>query len=277
MFPLHNEFAHKPEDVFMQDLRGSQFAVEDIRINIASVPHAVASIVTALRDGGSFCVNTLNLDHVVKLRTDAKFRDAYRRARFVTADGFPIVVMARSAGIPIARTTGADLVEPLCAEAARGRLPIFLFGATASALATSAQRLRERHPGLAIADQLAPSRDFDPESPEADAAIDRLRRSGARLCLIALGAPKQEIFAARCLGRIDGVGLISIGASLDFIAGTQTRAPKLAQSTGLEWLWRLARSPGRLGPRYARCLAVVPPLVASTLPQIVAARIGRAA
>jgi len=237
----------------------------------------VSSIIATLRNNESFCVNTLNLDHVVKLRQDSKFRDAYRRARFVTADGFPIVVMARSAGIPIARTAGSDLVEPLCAEAARRQLPVFLFGTSEGALAVSAKHLRERHPGLNIADRLAPSSDFDPESTEADAAIERLRHSGARLCLLALGAPKQEIFAARCLDRLSGAALVCIGAGLDFIAGTQTRAPKLAQNSGLEWLWRLACSPRRLAPRYARCLAVVPPLVAHTLPQIVSARVGRAA
>jgi hypothetical protein len=36
-------------------------------------------------------------------------------------------------------------------------------------------------------------------------------------------------------------------------------------------------NPRRLGPRYARCMAVVPRLVARTLPQIVNARMKKAA
>jgi N-acetylglucosaminyldiphosphoundecaprenol N-acetyl-beta-D-mannosaminyltransferase len=39
----------------------------------------------------------------------------------------------------------------------------------------------------------------------------------------------------------------------------------------------MLREPRRLGPRYARCLAVVPRLVARTIPQIVNARMRKAA
>jgi N-acetylglucosaminyldiphosphoundecaprenol N-acetyl-beta-D-mannosaminyltransferase len=39
----------------------------------------------------------------------------------------------------------------------------------------------------------------------------------------------------------------------------------------------MLREPYRLGPRYARCMAVVPGLVARTLPQIVTARLKKAA
>ena len=40
---------------------------------------------------------------------------------------------------------------------------------------------------------------------------------------------------------------------------------------------RMLRDPRRLGPRYARCMAVVPQLVARSIPQIVNARRGKAA
>jgi N-acetylglucosaminyldiphosphoundecaprenol N-acetyl-beta-D-mannosaminyltransferase len=39
----------------------------------------------------------------------------------------------------------------------------------------------------------------------------------------------------------------------------------------------MLREPRRLGPRYARCMAIVPKLVAQTIPQIVTARMKRAA
>jgi UDP-N-acetyl-D-mannosaminuronic acid transferase (WecB/TagA/CpsF family) len=85
------------------------------------------------------------------------------------------------------------------------------------------------------------------------------------------------VFAARCLDELDGTGMLCIGAALDFIAGTQTRANTFVQRIGLEWAWRMLREPRRLGPRYARCMAIVPKLVAQTIPQIVTARMKRAA
>lgn len=250
----------------------NSFAVGDVSINVSSMSEAVAVIISAVRQGDTFCVYTLNLDHFVKLRSAPDFREAYLRARFVTADGFPIVMMGRLAGVPVTRTTGADLVSPLCREAARHGFPIFLFGSTRLALANSVRRLSRRYGSLQFAGCIAPGPNFDPDSKDADAAIARIRDSGARLCFLALGAPKQEVFAARCLDELQGTALVCIGAALDFIGGTQSRAPHFAQEMGLEWLWRMMNNPWRLGPRYARCMAAVPLLLASTIPQIVAAR-----
>jgi exopolysaccharide biosynthesis WecB/TagA/CpsF family protein len=255
----------------------SNLTVDGIAINVLSLPEAVRSIVSAAQRGDNFSVCTLNLDHVVQLQQRADFRAAYRRARFVTADGFPIVVLSRLLGTRIKRTTGADLVEPLCEAARKKGLPIFLLGSNDHTLAVTARRLSERFQGLQVAGTFAPGANFDPYSQEADLAIDKIRESGARLCFVALGAPRQEVFAARCLDELDGTGLLCIGAALDFIAGTQTRAPALTQKVGLEWAWRMLRNPRRLGPRYARCVAVIPGLVARTIPQIVNARMRKAA
>jgi exopolysaccharide biosynthesis WecB/TagA/CpsF family protein len=262
-------------DVHAQQRRN--LTVDGISINVLSLPDAVSSIVSAAQSGDNFSVCTLNLDHVVQLERRADFRAAYRRARFVTADGFPIVMLSRLLGTPITRTTGADLVEPVCREAQRKGLPVFMLGSNQETLSLTAQRLSERYRGLRIVGTYAPGRNFDPYSSEADFAIDNIRASGARLCFLALGAPRQEVFAARCLDELDGTGLLCIGAALDFIAGTQKRAPSITQKIGLEWAWRMLHDPRRLGPRYARCMAAVPRLVARTIPQIVTARIRKAA
>jgi N-acetylglucosaminyldiphosphoundecaprenol N-acetyl-beta-D-mannosaminyltransferase len=252
-------------------------SVEGITINVPSIPDAVSSIVSAAERGDNFSVCTLNLDHTVQLQQRPDFRAAYRRARFVTADGFPIVVLGRLMGARIERTTGADLVEPICKEAERRSLPVFLMGSNERTLAITAKRLSEKYRGIKIAGTYAPGRNFDPYSSEADYAIDSIRASGAKLCFVALGAPRQEVFAARCLDELNGTGMLCIGAALDFIAGTQTRAPPITQRTGLEWAWRMLRDPRRLGPRYARCMAVVPRLVIRSIPQIVNARMRKTA
>ncbi len=251
--------------------------VDGIAINILSIPEAVSSIVSAAQIGDSFSVCTLNLDHVAQLQQRPDFRAAYRRARFVTADGFPIVALGRLAGTKIERTTGADLVAPLCERAGSKNIPVYLLGSNRLTLHRTARRLASRFKGLQIAGYYAPGENFDPYSDEADRAIEGIRNSGARLCFVALGAPRQEIFAARCLDRLPGVGLLCIGAALDFIAHTQNRAPLITQKIGLEWAWRMLRDPRRMAPRYARCMTIVPRLVARSIPQIVNARTRKAA
>jgi exopolysaccharide biosynthesis WecB/TagA/CpsF family protein len=112
---------------------------------------------------------------------------------------------------------------------------------------------------------IAPPMNFDPEGPEADATIERIAASGARVCFLALGAPKQEIFAARAQERLPETGFLSVGAALDFLAGTRRRAPVLIRQLAAEWLWRLALEPRRLGRRYAACIGVLPGLTMSAL------------
>jgi exopolysaccharide biosynthesis WecB/TagA/CpsF family protein len=251
------------------------FRVDGISINVHSMPQAVSTIVTAAEKGHGFCVFTLNLDHCNKLRSDPKFSAAYKRARFVTADGFPIVLLGRLNRVPVRRTTGADLLEPLCGQASQRRMPVFLLGPSTAVISGASKELRHRVGELDIVGTYAPGPNFDPESPDADMAIERIRRSGARLCFVALGAPRQEIFAARCLERVPGVGFVCVGAALDFLAGTQIRAPRFFQNNGLEWLWRLSSNPQRLAARYLRCAAVLPRLVIGTIPQVLTARKGR--
>ena len=227
-------------------------------INIATLDEAVETITSEASRGHGLSVFTLNLDHLVKLRHEESFRAAYEKADFVTADGAPVAALARRQSGHIERTTGADLVEPLAHEAARTQLPVFLFGTTPEALKAAEEHLQEATQNrLHIAGTFSPPLGFDPQGPEADQAIERIKASGAKLCFVALGAPKQELFAARARELGVKCGFICIGAALDFLAGTQRRAPKLAQKLNIEWLWRLALSPRRLAHRYALCALVL--------------------
>lgn len=223
-------------------------------INIATQGQAVSAAVDAATRGQGFTLFTLNLDHLVQLRSDAHFREAYRDATFVTADGAPIVMMCRLLGHRLERVTGADLVVPLAQAAADAQLPVYLFGSSSDVLARVGRELVERTDGkLAIAGTEAPPLNFDPTGPEAREAIARIRASGARLCFVALGAPKQERFSVLAQSMGVKVGFACVGAALDFLVGQQVRAPDFFQRHGLEWAWRLLLEPRRLAKRYFRC------------------------
>lgn len=212
-----------------------------------------------------FSLATLNLDHVVKLRHHPGFRAAYLAQTHVTADGNPIVWLSRLAGQKIDLIPGSDLVDPVAGLAAQRGVRVAMLGTTDEALAKAAEVLAHRHPGLDVVLRLAPPMGFDPEGPAADAAIAAIAESGAGLCYLALGAPKQEIFAARAHARLPHVGFLSIGAGLDFVAGTQRRAPRIVRLLAAEWLWRLASDPARLARRYGACLVVLPGLTLAAL------------
>lgn len=236
--------------------------VDGWAINLANPDETVRAAIAAVEQGIGFSLVTLNLDHLVKLRHNHAFRHAYQSARFVTADGAPVAWLARRSAKHITRTTGADLVVPLAQAAADHNIPVFCFGTSNDALAKAATYLSAHTDGkLDIAGTLSPPQGFDPMSAEADAALDTIAASGAKLCFLALGAPKQEILAARAVDRGLDIGFVSIGAALDFLAGSQIRAPKFFQNYGLEWAWRLMTNPIRLAPRYASCAVLLAGLV----------------
>lgn len=247
--------------------------ISGVPITLRNTEEAVDGIIAAARDEANFSVFTLNLHHLDTLRSDPAFRDAYLDARFVTADGAPVAFLASLQGHRISRAAGADLVEPLAVKAAENELPVFLFGSTDVVLRTAEARLAKVTGGrLRVVGREAPPQGFDPQGADADAALDRIASSGARLCFLALGAPKQEMMATRATARGINVGFVCVGAALDFLAGAQVRAPHMLREHGLEWLWRLCTNPRRLAGRYARCFLTLLKLVMA-LPS--ASRAGR--
>ncbi|MEX5730220.1 N-acetylglucosaminyldiphosphoundecaprenol N-acetyl-beta-D-mannosaminyltransferase, partial [Rhodovulum iodosum] len=222
-----------------------------VRITAPTRAALMTDLEARLRAGRGFTLATLNLDHAVKLRRDPAFRAAYLAHSHVVADGNPIVWLSRLAGRRVELVPGSELVQPLAGLAGRLGVPVALIGATQETLDSAAARLAADHPGLGIVARIAPPFGFDPDGAEAGAVLDTAAAAGARLCFLALGAPKQERLAARGAARLPGCGFVSIGAGLDFIAGSQRRAPVWVQRLALEWAWRMLGDPGRLAGRYA--------------------------
>lgn len=238
-----------------------------IEVNFATRAALFREIKARMQQRRGFALATLNLDHLTKLPNDAAFVDAYQAHDMVVADGRPIVWLSQLARSPVELMPGSDLILPLCALAAEMDGPIALVGSSDDALTGAADALTQHTPGLRVVYLRAPAYGFDPTGPAADAIFDALTQSGAALCFIALGAPKQEVFAARGRSSATNVGFVSIGAGLDFLSGHQLRAPKIMRRFALEWLWRAAQSPHRMVPRYAKCFAILPGLVAQALRQ----------
>ena len=233
------------------------YTIDGQSINIADMAMLMAQVKRHLEAKRGFNLFTLNLDHLVKRRADPAFRAAYQRAQLVTADGLPLVALARRRGIFIRRATGADLIGPLCELAVQLGVSLYFFGSTREYLSSAAETLKRRYPGLEIAGLEAPQFGFEPTSQGAREAGERMAASGAGLCLIALGAPKQELLADQWLQQHPGIGYFCIGAALDFIAGGQKRAPFFLQKWGFEWAYRLASNPRRMFMRYLRCAVLL--------------------
>ena len=242
-----------------------RFGTQLISVNVPSRMTLFCVLRERFASRQGFALATINLDHLVKLGRSDSFRRAYAAQDLVVADGNPVVWLSWLAGHPVDLIPGSDLVRPLAREAAAAGVRVAMIGSTDAALAAAAAQLTAELPGLDVALRIAPPMGFDPEGEAAAQMLREVAAQGIGLCFLALGAPKQELMAA--LGRqlAPATGFVSVGAGLDFIAGTQSRAPKLFRVLALEWLWRALTSPRRLIPRYAACAAILPGQALSAL------------
>lgn len=242
--------------------RGSQvhfrFGKTAISVTHSDKAAVLKTAAEKMRAGTGFALATINLDHLTKLPEDRSFQKAYAAQDIVVADGNPIVWLSRLAGRPVSLVPGSDLVVPLARIAAETGRPLAMIGSTDQALQSAAARLKAGIPGLETGPCIAPPFGFDPEGAEARRILAEIAAVGPCLCLLALGAPKQEKLAA--LGRelAPQAGFASIGAGVDFLSGHQTRAPLWVRKIAMEWLWRMLQQPARLIPRYAACFAILP-------------------
>ncbi|HKK97515.1 MAG TPA: WecB/TagA/CpsF family glycosyltransferase [Marivita sp.] len=237
----------------------------DVTVNVPDWVSLERHISGRLRRGDGFSLATVNLDHLVKLRANDQFRDAYAAQDLVVADGYPIVWMSKIAAQPVELIPGSDAILPLVRIAAAHGKSIALVGSTDAALAAAKAYLTREVPGTNVVATIAPPMGFDPTGASADTVLSALDAAKADIAFLALGAPKQERFAAYGRTRLPTVGFVSIGAGLDFFAGTQVRAPKWVRAIAMEWLWRAASQPFRLIPRYAKCFAILPVEIAHAM------------
>lgn len=212
---------------------------------------AVAWSMARIAEGRPCSIATANLDFVMQARRDPELQRILLEADLVVADGIPLIWLSRLFGPTLReRVTGSDLT-PQLAEACRDRgHRVFALGAGPGVAEKAMAELCRRYPGLRIAGCFSPPK-ADILEMDHQLLLARLRESAPDLLLVAFGAPKQEKWINMHLRHWRVPLAIGIGGTLDFLAGVQTRAPRLVQRFALEWLWRMSSDPRRLFRRYA--------------------------
>jgi N-acetylglucosaminyldiphosphoundecaprenol N-acetyl-beta-D-mannosaminyltransferase len=203
----------------------------------------------AVDAGRSAFVCFANVHGVMLARRDAGLRRAYAEALLVAPDGMPLVWVGRRAGVAVERVYGPDMALEAVGLAARRGWPVYFLGGATGVAQAFADRARALHPGLTIAGVETP-----PFAPLDAARVAReasaIARSGARMALIGLGCPKQEIWMRLAMPHAPAVLMLGVGAAFDFHGGRVPQAPPWMRRAGLEWAFRLSREPGRLWHRY---------------------------
>jgi|HubBroStandDraft_1064217.scaffolds.fasta_scaffold32610_3 N-acetylglucosaminyldiphosphoundecaprenol N-acetyl-beta-D-mannosaminyltransferase len=192
-------------------------------------------------------VVTPNADHLVRLSRDPELATIYLGAWLTLLDSRVVSGIASVLGLDVPKTApGSDLTAMLLHRYVRSEERITIVGMRPAWLPALVARC-----GLAQPAHFDPPMGFDRDPVEFAAAVSFVLAHPARFIFLAVGSPRQERLAAAlaATGQATGTGLC-VGASLDFLAGAERRAPVWMRHAGLEWAFRLAIHPRRLARRY---------------------------
>lgn len=207
-----------------------------------TLDQAEAEGVRLMDTPGAHYVATPNPEIVEVCREDPEAMEAVRGADLVLADGIGVIYGAKILGTPLkGRVPGIAFAQRIMGRMAENGRTLFLLGAKPGVAEQAAENLKREYPGLRIAGT------HDGYFQEDAPVVSAIQASGADVVFVCLGAPKQEKWMQRN-GEATGAHLlVGLGGCLDVFSGQVKRAPAVFQRLGLEWLYRLATNPSRIG------------------------------
>jgi exopolysaccharide biosynthesis WecB/TagA/CpsF family protein len=221
-----------------------------LRFDLLSMQQVVDNLAGTTDRSPFKYVVTPNVDHVVRLHENAddgsRIRAAYDGANLTLCDSRILRLLARLRGITLPVITGSDLTAHVFDELIKPKDRIGIVGGDAELLG----RLKSRFRAVEFV-QHVPPMGLRRDAAARRKAAQFIADSRARFTFIAVGSPQQELIAGEAKNVPGAVGTgLCIGASLEFLAGLNRRAPAAIQRFGLEWAYRLLTDPVRLWRRY---------------------------
>jgi N-acetylglucosaminyldiphosphoundecaprenol N-acetyl-beta-D-mannosaminyltransferase len=221
-----------------------------VRVDPVTYESATERVLEAASAGDACTVTALAVHGLMEAVDAPDFRERLGTFDLVCPDGQPLrwVLNLRHGARLKDRVYGPELMRRLCREAAQRSVPIFLYGSDYDTLKTLSCKLKRDYPGIVIAG--TQSSRFGRVSRDELAKIAlAIQDSGAQMCFVGLGCPRQEVFTYEVSAHIS-FPVIAVGAAFRYLAGFDSEPPRWVQRAGLQWLHRLLRDPVRLWRRY---------------------------
>ncbi len=216
-----------------------------VYIDDISTTDAVTYVSDAIRNRLKYSVFTPNPEFIVLAQEDKEFKEILNKADLNIPDGAGL----RLTGKIKNTTSGVDLMEELCKEAAVKGWSVGLLGGREGVAKKTAEVLKKRYPKLKVV--YAESGPVIPTEVEGSLTqIPRLlsvaRDDMVDILFVAFGQGKQERWIYRNRSKVNSFVFMGVGGSFDYIAGNVKRAPKWMRELGMEWLFRLIMQPWRI-------------------------------
>lgn len=200
------------------------------------------------RDVGCRLIVTVNADFIVRAQEGDSRLASIIDHHVSTFDGtWPYQVARRHfPNVAIEKLSGSNLVFNLASVCLREQRTMLIVGGSPTSAALAQVRVNQQY-GRVFCHAWSPPFERYPYGPEFVAEFRALvTRHKPLAVLLCLGSPSQEFFGEdqlEFLSASDVAYCMGAGGTVDFLAGTLRRAPRLMQVIGLEGLWRLLAQP----------------------------------
>lgn len=226
-----------------------KYSILGIGVSSIRFDDTLQLLLDAPRQGWRLRVHFAAMHTLVNAADDPALVESLNQAEVVLPDGMPIVWLGRLQGKQVERCCGPDTMLALMDSSREHEFSHFFYGGESAVVEELAASLAEKYPGLKVAGIYSPP--FRPLSrDEIEATAQMINDSGADYVWVGLGSPKQDTWLAEFRPLLEAPVLLAVGAAFDFHSGRKKRAPRWAQRSGCEWLFRLAAEPRRLAWRY---------------------------
>jgi exopolysaccharide biosynthesis WecB/TagA/CpsF family protein len=235
-----------------------KYTVNGITTQNISVEETIEVILSPIDLNKSKTIHTINADHIDKLTNleNESFNDAYQNADIVTLDSRVIQKIIRFTNhTNLKICTGSDLTQALFEKLSEhSDKSICIVGGDDD----SVSHLKTRFQLINEINQYVPPMGFINHPDELRKCLTFINKQKFDLVFVAVGCPQQEILASYLKeNSIFPSYYLCIGASIDFLTGVQSRAPKFIQKLNLEWAYRLIQNPKKMSKRYYSNLKIL--------------------
>lgn len=189
----------------------------------------------------------VNADCLNKAYCDHKYHQILNQCEAVFADGIGVRIACRWQGVDLkGNLNGTDMLPLLCERLIEANLSLYLLGGAPEVAHQAAEQLQHRFPQL----QIAGTHHGYFHEADTKQVIKKINQSGAAVLLVAMGAPKQELWLNQYQAKLTPAVGIGVGGLFDFYSNRISRAPLWLRQIGMEWIWRLMQEPNRMWRRY---------------------------
>ncbi len=216
-------------------------------------------IAAAIETGQKWLIAHHNLHSLYLLHKDGNpgsssgtLQRFYKKARWVQADGMSMILLARLHGYAIRRRhrIAHNVSLPSLLKLAQVKnWRVMYLGSSEFVSTKGGNILRASYPGLNLQTHHG---FFEKEKASFgnQAVLAQIAAFQPHVLFVGMGMPHQEIWVEENYDALHANVIVTSGATLDYFAGALPIPPRWVGMAGLEWLYRLAHEPRRLGFRY---------------------------